>query len=581
MPAHSDALLEKPFRFYWNKHRKMVSLGLGALLVTNTLETVIPLLIGITIDRIIAQASFASVVEVVAAILVLTVCLSTTRYLWRIFWGNFHHRVAEDLRSRLFAKFTDLSPSFFRTRKVGQLISLIAHDTNSFRMGIGPGMLILFDGIFYAALILPIMISISPSWTWKTLVLMPFIPFTIRALLKRLHDGFHARQDRFADMSGSAQEIVSGIRVIKCFAQESNQTKHFNEYSKKFQSSCDRVARWDGFFPPALEFPVAVGSVMLLLLGAPEVMSGAVSIGSFFAFYQYIQKIAWPMEAVGAAMGQIQEGRASFTRIKEILEMRSDIPDHGTIELQEFESLEVRNLSFAYPGKSMPALENVSFRLEKGQTLGIVGETGSGKTTLIELLSRQYPVPSGMILINGHSIETIKLSTLRKLMGIVPQEAFLFTRQVDENLALSQDDWEIDDVRQAAASVRLDQEIESWPGRYEEMVGERGVNLSGGQKQRMTLARALMKEATLVILDDALSAVDGKTEKSILNRLKNDLRKTTSIIVSHRLASVSFAQQILVLKDGRLESLGSHHELIKQTGTYAHLYAIQKEARTT
>jgi ATP-binding cassette, subfamily B, multidrug efflux pump len=571
-------LLQKPFRFYWKKHQKMVILGLIALGVTNALETVIPFLVGKAIDKIVGHANFQSVLQTVGVILIFTVCLSATRYLWRVFWGAFHHRVAEDLRNRLFAKYTDLSPSFFRARKVGQLISLIAHDTNSFRMGIGPGMLILFDGIFYACFILPVMFSISPDWTWKTLVLMPFIPFTVRALLTRLHNAFHERQDRFADMSGSAQEIVSGIRVIKCFAQEQNQTGHFNEYSKKFQLTCNTVARWDAFFPPALELPVAVGSVLLLLIGAPDVVSGAVSLGSFFAFYQYIQKIVGPMEAIGAAIGQIQEGRASFTRIKEILEMRSDVADMGTIELPSFESLEVKGLSFTYPGKLQPALQNISFNISKGQTLGIVGETGAGKTTLIELICRQYPVAPGTILINGHSIEDVKMSSLRHLMGVVPQESFLFTNQVDANLALSKDEWAHEEVKSAAASVRLDQEIESWPQRYQEMVGERGVNLSGGQKQRMTLARALMKDAHLVILDDSLSAVDGKTEQSILKRLKNDLEKTTAIIVSHRLASVAFADKVLVLKNGKMEAIGSHLELLKVDGTYAKLYAIQKEA---
>jgi ATP-binding cassette subfamily B protein len=447
-------------------------------------------------------------------------------------------------------------------------------------MGIGPGMLILFDGIFYAGLILPIMISISPSWTLKTLILMPLVPFTVRSLVSKIHAAYHTRQERFADMSGSAQEIVSGIRVIKCFAQENNQTGLFNNHSKKFQDSCDIVARWDSFFPPALELPVAVGSVTLLLLGAPEVMSGAVTLGSFFAFYQYIQRMIWPMEAIGSAFSQIQEGRASFNRISEVLETNSDVPDFGTITLHEFESLEVRNLNFSYPDKKELTLKNISFRLTKGQTLGIVGETGSGKTTLIELLSRQYSVPHGTILINGHSIETITMASLRHLMAIVPQEAFLFSRMVSENLAFAKDEWNQEDVRSAAESVRLDNEIESWPDRYEAMIGERGVNLSGGQKQRMTLARALMKDAGLVILDDSLSAVDARTEQKILARLQSELQKTTSIIVSHRLTSVSFADQILVLKEGQVEGHGRHQDLIAKPGTYARLYAIQREVES-
>jgi ATP-binding cassette subfamily B protein len=575
MPAHSATFLKTPFRYYFKQHKRRVALGLLALLITNAFETTIPFLLGKTIDKITHAAPFADVLKTVALILCFTLILSTTRYLWRIFWGSFHHRVAEDLRNRLFDKYTELSASFFRERKVGQLISLIAHDVNSFRMGIGPGMLVLFDGIFYASLIIPVMISISLTWTLKTLVLMPFVPFVVRRLLGRVHAAYHSRQDRFSEMSGSAQEIISGIRVVKSFAQEENQTRLFNRHSEKFQASCNRVALWDCFIPVVLELPVAVGSVALLLVGAPEVMSGAVSLGSFFAFYQYIQRMVWPMEAIGNAIGQIQEGRASFSRIKKVLETEPDVVDNGQIELTSFESLEVRDLTFCYPGKTVPALANVSFRLVKGQTLGIVGETGSGKTTLIELLSRQYPVPSGKILVNGHSLEQISLRSLRRVMGVVPQEAFLFSRRVCENLAFSQDEWTPEDVTDAAEAVRLHQEILTWPEKYESMVGERGVNLSGGQKQRMTLARALMKEAELVILDDSLSAVDARTEQKILSKLKE---QSTAIIISHRLAAVSFAENILVLKNGRVEAFGSHDEVMKNSAVYHQLHEIQKSA---
>ena len=260
---------------------------------------------------------------------------------------------------------------------------------------------------------------------------------------------------------------------MKCFAQEDNQTRLFNVFSRRFPDSCNGVAKLDAFIPPALELPVAVGSVLLLVLGAPEVMSGAVSLGSFFAFYQYVQRMIWPMEAIGGSLSQIQEGRASFSRIRAVLEMEPEIADTGTVEIEHFETLEVRNLSFTYPGKSDKALDGVSLTLRKGQTLGVVGETGSGKTTLVELLSRQYPVKPGTILINGHSIETIRLASLRRLMAIVPQEAFLFSRRVCDNLALSRDEWAQGEVEHAAESVRLHHEIEAWPERYNSMVGER------------------------------------------------------------------------------------------------------------
>lgn len=578
MPDEKSELLKKPYRFYIRQHALVVSVALACLLFTNLMETLIPILAGKTIDAITASAPLSSVGEIVAWLFALLLVQSAFRYLWRIYWARFHHSVAEDLRNRIFDRMAELGPSFFRPRKIGQLLSLITNDVNSFRMGIGPGFLVLFDGLIMMTLILPVMFSISWTWTWQTLALMPLVPFFVKGILGRMNSEFHNRQERFADMSGSAQEIVSGIRVIKSFAQEENQTQQFNLQSRAFMDSCDRVATWSSFFAPCLELPVALGSVLLLLLGTPEVLSGHVTLGQFFAFYQYIQRMIWPMEAIGIAMGHLQEGLASFRRLREVLDAQPDVADTGDIELDELLSLEVRDLSFSYPGSTLKTLDKISFQIKKGDCLGIVGMTGAGKSTLIELLIRQYPVAPGTIFVNGISVERIKLSSLRRLFGIVPQDTFLFSRQVSENLALGLESWDLEDVREAAGRVRLDHEIENWPGGYEALVGERGVNLSGGQRQRMTLARAMIRQAPLVILDDALSAIDAKTEELILNQLKTDLRKTTSIIVSHRLASVKHADQILVLSSGCIEAAGRHEELVRQSPTYRFLSEMQIES---
>jgi ATP-binding cassette subfamily B protein len=575
MTDDTSELLKSPFWYYLKKHRRTAALGLTWLFLTNSFETTVPWLVGKTLDRITAERPLEDVLELVGVIFGVILFLSLFRYLWRVYWAGFHHTVAQDLRDRAYNRMALLGPSFFRTRKIGELISLISNDVNSFRMGIGPGLLVIFDGCFLAALILPMMFSISWKWTLQTLVLMPFVPFVVRWILGRLHARYHARQNRFAEVSGSAQEIISGIRTIKSFAQERNQTTQFNVHSDVFRQACDRVSVWDALFGPALELPVALGSVLLLLLGAPEVMSGAVTLGSFFAFYQYIQRMVWPMSAIGIGLGQVKEAQAAFRRVQDVLVFQPDVPDEGDVDLEALESLEVRGLSFTYPGASLPALENVSFILRQGECMGVVGMTGSGKSTLVELLTRQYLAPRGTIWINGLPIERVRLSSLRRLIGVVPQEPFLFSRQVAENLALGLDDWDMDIVREAAGHVRLDAEIESWPGAYEALVGERGVNLSGGQKQRMTLARAMIRSAPFVILDDCLSAVDAKTEAAILHQLHDDLKRTTSIVISHRLASVRDADQILILHGGRVEALGRHEELIRTSGTYQTLNEMQ------
>lgn len=576
-------LKKSPFGYYIKIHKRTFAMGLLCLLLTNILDAIPPLLVGLAIDKISSEARLESIAETLALLLLVTALLSYFRYYWRIFWGRFHHSVAADLKNRIFDKFTDLGPSFYSTHSVGQLMSLINNDVNSFRMAIGPGILILMDAIFILMIVPPLMLSISPDWTWKTLILIPLIPFIMSRLMNSIRNTYKIQQDRFGDMSGISQEIVAGIRVIKSYAQELNQTRLFNQHSRKYEDACNDVARVDSLFGPVMEIGVTTGSVILLLIGAPEVMSGAITVGSFFAFYQYIQRMVWPMTAIGMGANYIQKGKASFDRILELLEEQHNVPDDGEMSVTRFESLEARDLTFTYPGDEKPVLQNLNFKILRGETLGIMGPIGSGKTTLVELLCRQYPVPPGTLLLNGVSIEKFRKADLMQLFAVVPQEAFLFSKKVSENIALGVQDWSLDQIRGICQTVNIEREIDEIPERYDAYLGERGVNLSGGQKQRMTLARALIRKSQVVILDDSLSAVDASTEKQILHSLRGELghgkkNDTTAIIISHRLASIQGADRILMLNSGRAEAFGSHEDLVAHSPTYRNILQLQAES---
>jgi ATP-binding cassette subfamily B protein len=574
----NDPFLERPCRAYMRLHWRTFSAGMIALFITNSLDVLAPLLIGRAIDQIVGEKPFADVARTVGIVILVTLGLAVCRFAWRYFWSRFHHTVAEDLRNRIYAKFTQLGPSFFAKRTTGGLMSLINNDVNSFRMAIGPGILVLFDSLFLLGMVPVLMWNIAPDWTWKTMILLPAVPFIVNAILKRTEKAYQGQQARFSEMAGAAQEIVSGIRVIKSYAQEENQTRLFNKHSERYREACYEVAKVDASFGPALEISAAAGSVILIVIGAGPVMEGTVTLGAFFAFYQYIQKMVWPMEGLGIAFSHFQVGRAAFARIKELLTQPLDTPDTGQAEPKDLETLEVKNLTFTYPGEARPALTDISFLLKKGEVLGVVGPTGSGKTTLAEALCHLYPLPEGKVILNGMPIENIRKHSLRRLMGMVPQDTFVFTRALGENIVFGSPVSASSAVVDAAELVKLDEEVRGWPDGFETMIGERGVNLSGGQRQRVTLARALIRSAPLVIIDDALSAVDAKTAAAILDNLRLRLRegaRCAAIVISHRLANVSWADRILVLNQGRVEAFGPHEEVLKSSPTYRRLHELQ------
>ena len=569
---------KRPFIHYFKEHPRAFALGVVSLFFTNLFDILTPLALKAGIDGLENQDGHALTTAVLAYAGFMAgyvVC----RYLWRIFFGQFQHSVAEDLRNRIFEKLCTLGPTFYHKTPVGQLMSLIINDVNTFRMAIGPGVLILLDAVFYIAMIVPVMIWLSWSWTWKTLIILPFVPFFMRKMETLIHERYREAQDRLSEMSGKAQEIIAGIRPIKSFAQEDNQTSFFNVLSRAYEKVSNRFAIVDSAFDPVMQLSVTLGSVILLWLCTPEVMRAEVTLGTFVAFHEYIKRMVWPMTAIGSGASMCEQGLASFDRITELLTTETDIPDTGDTDLEHFESLEVRDLTFHYEGAANPALHKVSFTLRAGETIGIVGPVGAGKTTLLSLLCRLYPAPPNSILINGVPIERLTRKSLAKLISSVPQEAFLFSDTISENVALGLECFPgLEPIRDATSVVNIDKEIDSMPQGYASYLGERGVNLSGGQKQRLTIARALIRRSPVLFLDDSLSAVDAKTERAIVGALKEGRARHPDqavIIVSHRLATLMHADRIIVIVNGEIEAVGTHDELMRTSPTYEAMNRIQ------
>lgn len=578
-PADStdEILKQHPLWFYIRKNRKHFGIGMFFLILTNLMDGIYPLIIKRGIDQIV-EGSALSEIGFTALLFFGTMSfLAGTRYCWRVFFGRYHTLAAEDLRNRIFKHLTTMGPQFFKKNPIGELMSLITNDVQSFRQAIGSGVLVLVDGFTIVLIVLPLMFWMEPSWTVKTLIFLPAVPFLIWKVTKLIFDRFKLEQDRLAELSGFSQETVAGIRVIKSFAQEKNNLSLYNRISGHFEKACNRVASVDSLFMPVMQFGVASGTVTLLFVAADDIVSGAASIGTLVAFQRYIQKMVWPMTALGFGVSQFQKGMASYARIKNILQQTTDIPDEGSIEIKNFESLHVRNLTFQFPDGTTPALKNLEFQIKAGQKVGLVGPVGSGKTTLLHLLTRLYPAPTGSIWINGHEIHQITQRSLHLQMAMVPQEPFLFSESISENMKMGVEiDIPPDDVAHWAEVVDIKNEIDELPHQFQSELGERGVNLSGGQKQRLTIARGLMTRAPLIILDDSLSAVDHKTEETIQKQL-SDQRESqkTQIIVSHRLSAVENADQIIVLNQGAIEAIGNHRELIDKSPTYRRMAEIQ------
>ncbi len=612
------------FRHYLGKYKWKYARGLGSLVVVDVLDLLIPLLTAAAIDALTAYFSAgASRVEVRRTLfwcalgyLVAHILMGTFRYVWRMAFIGTSFRIDQDLKTTFFSRLLKLSPGFYGKNPTGDLMSRATNDHEAVRMALGMGTLISLDAVFYLLLVPPLMLYLSWKLTLLVLIPMPLIPILIARMGRIIEERMGKVQEGFSDLSRIVQEAFSGIRAVKGYVRETAEEGKFETSSRRYVGANLHLARAQILLEPLMQYSVNVGFVILLVAGGGQVLEGAITVGSWVALHRYVSRLSWPMVAIGWTITLTRRGRASAKRILGVVNETPDVADADdpgkkpalasgrllpTPEETRFDEraypplageIEARNLSFSYSPGGPKVLDRVSFRVRPGETVALVGRIGSGKSTLVHLLSHLYPVARGELFIDGRDVNDIPLKQLRESLGFVPQEPFLFSETIGRNVAMGRPGSNLSGlngdegvhlggeapawVKAAAQAARLADEIERIPGRYDALLGERGINLSGGQKQRLTLARALVREPSIVVFDDTLSAVDARTEEEILEKLLSYARKRTAILITHRFTAARRADRVLVLDNGHLVGEGRHEELLARGGLYAELYEKQQ-----
>lgn len=561
------------FKLQWRKYTTAIFL----FLLVDILEMSLPYITGRIIDSVVARTmTERSLVSYGLVIIGIAIAVYVFRFLWRITLFSASFNLAELMRQRLYRHLTKMAPGFFQKYRTGDLMARATNDISAIEMAAGEGVLSAIDGLMTSVFVLTIMTFVID---WK-LTLIALLPFPIMAWFfqrigTRLHNSFRDAQERFSELNDRVQESIAGIRMIKSFGREVEEDAQFLDVADRAAEANIEVAKTDSLYDPAIFLTVGTSYFLCVSIGGWMVYTGDLTLGMLTSFTMYLGYLIWPMFAYGWLMNIAERGGAAWTRISQLLDVSSPVPDTGELDLVAEPTLAFNITQFCYPEVTTPALSNVHFEVAAGQTLGIVGHTGSGKSTLLHLLLRHYDSDQVEIKISGAPITAYRLSVLRQAMAIVPQDAFLFTATIAENIAMGNPSASRDEVRQAATVADIDIDIMAFPDGYDTLVGERGVTLSGGQKQRIAIARALLLDAPILILDDALSAVDVGTEQRILKHLRDARRAKTTLIVSHRLTAVEHADRIVVLHQGMQAEIGTHQALITGQGWYQRLYEYQ------
>ena len=574
----------RPLVPYLKRYRGGLIWGALCVLLTNGIAVQFPQVLRHAINDLHSGVTSQKLLKFALAIIAVFVAKGIFQFLTRWIVIGISRDIEFDLRNDLFAHLERLSHSYYQRNRTGDIMARATNDLNAVRNLLGPAIMYSANTIVFTALAVGYMLRISPKLTIFAFLPLPVASIVIQYFGRRIHERFERIQAMFSDISARAQENFSGARVIRAYVQEQAEIAAFEGANQEYIRRSLGLVRLMGMLWPTLELMLGIAVVIVLWLGGRQVLAGKMNVGDFVAFNTYMAQLMWPVIALGCVINLFQRGTASMTRIEEIFSQKPEIADDPQIEtrlpdvIREIEGeIEFRNLNFGYDG--VPVLKDINLRIPAGSSLAIVGPTGSGKTTLVSLIPRIYDAAAGSVLIEGRPIREYALDSLRRQIGFVPQETFLFSDTIRENIAygLSQEDStaSLDEIKAAAEAANIANDIEGFPDGYNTMVGERGITLSGGQKQRTAIARALLRSPRILILDDALSSVDTHTEDKILNHLREIMRGRTTIFISHRVSTVRNADRIAVLHQGRIVELGTHDELIARSGYYTDLYNKQ------
>lgn len=567
---------------YLKKYRKKIIIGFLVVTISNLSSTYVPKLIGKTIDMVSKDGFFINdVYENIGLILLLTFFSGLFMFFTRRTIIVASREIEYDLRRDLMNSIRDQSMNYFHNNPTGSLMAHATNDIPAAREFLGPAVMYSANTITTFIFAFYFMISLNPIITLVSLIPLPFIAYITYLLGKKIHIAFRNVQEKYAELTTQAQESFSGLRVVRAFTRENYESNLFERFSNQYLKMNLKLARYDSFMMPILAFLVGLSQILVLLYGGNLVIKGEATLGDLTQFFIYLELLIWPVAAIGWVTNLIQRGAASAGRLGKLMDIKPEITE-GKIKIQNGQidnyDIEFKNVTFTYHSQSTANIKNFSIRIPEGSSLGIVGSVGSGKSTLINLLTRLYDIEVGEINISNRNIKDYPFKPFRRIFGVVPQEPFLFSDTIYNNIKFGKPDSSLDEVIEISKKVKLYDEVLTFDNKYNTILGERGITLSGGQKQRVAIARAIIMDPKILILDDSLSAVDTQTEEYILNSLQEYYRNRTTIIVSHRLSVMKNLDNIIYLENGEIVEQGNHKELISLGGKYSKMYEMQQIA---